>query len=317
MSQTERIFYIDRIIREHGGVSTHQVCEKFEVSSRQAKRDIEYLRNRLDAPIVWSRRRMRYEYSEPWNSLKFADETSFFALAFLKAILNRYAYVPVVSEETMKLLEEKIAGRYGAISNRVRYELPDMEIIDGGVAYTMCQALLDNSLLEISYTDAKGEWSVRRIVPLRLVNYAGKWYCIAFDEKTMQMRTFSVSRMADVRPAGLPNYVLPENDAIERYLSSSYGIFKGDVLGTATLRFFGGAARAVKIQQWHKDQQITLVTGVGDPDAIDLSIPVHDWTEILGRALRCGSNCEVLGPPEFRKLWEEEIKRMVERAKEK
>jgi len=260
---------------------------------------------------------MRYEYSEPWNSLKFADETSFFALAFLKAILNRYAYVPVVSEETMKLLEEKIAGRYGAISNRVRYELPDMEIIDGEVAYTMCQALLDNSLLEISYTDAKGEWSVRRIVPLRLVNYAGKWYCIAFDEKTMQMRTFSISRIADVRPAGLPNYVLPESDAIERYLSSSYGIFKGDVLGTATLRFFGGAARAVKIQQWHKDQQITLVTGVGDPDAIDLSIPVHDWIEILGRALRCGSNCEVLGPPEFRKLWEEEIKRMVERAREK
>jgi len=33
-----------------------------------------------------------------------ADETSFFALAFLRAILDRYAYVPVVSEETMRLL---------------------------------------------------------------------------------------------------------------------------------------------------------------------------------------------------------------------
>ncbi|MDI9426980.1 MAG: WYL domain-containing protein, partial [Spirochaetota bacterium] len=54
-----------------------------------------------------------------------------------------------------------------------------------------------------------------------------------------------------------------------------------------------------------------------DPDAIDLSLPVHNWTEILGRALRCGSNCEVLGPPEFRKLWEEEIKRMVEKVGEK
>ncbi len=40
MSQTERIFYIDRMIREHGGVSARQMCDKFEVSSRQAKRDI-------------------------------------------------------------------------------------------------------------------------------------------------------------------------------------------------------------------------------------------------------------------------------------
>ena len=120
MSQTERIFYIDRMIREHGGVSARQICDKFEVSSRQAKRDIEYLRDRLDAPIVWSHRRLRYEYSETWNGLRFADETSFFAFAFLRAILDRYAYVPVVSEETTKLLKEKIGGRYISISDKVR-----------------------------------------------------------------------------------------------------------------------------------------------------------------------------------------------------
>ena len=89
------------------------------------------------------------------------------------------------------------------------------------------------------------------------------------------------------------------------------------MLGTATLRFFGGAARAVKIQQWHRDQQIIPAAEVSDPDALDLSLPVHDWTEILGRALRCGSNCEVLGPPEFRALWKEEIRKMGKRANKK
>jgi predicted DNA-binding transcriptional regulator YafY len=317
MSQTERIFYIDRMIREHGGVSARQICDKFEVSSRQAKRDIEYLRERLDAPIVWSHRRLRYEYLEPWNGLRFADETSFFAFAFLRAILDRYAYVPVVSEETTKLLKEKIGGRYISISDKVLYELPDMETIDGEVAFTMCQALLNNSALDISYIDAKGESSQRRIIPLRLINYAGKWYCIAFDSKSMELRTFSISRMDNVRAAGAPCFAIPSDDAIETYISSSYGIFKGEVLGIATLRFFRGAARAIRIQQWHKDQIIDPVPDATDPDAIDLSLPVHDWTEILGRALRCGSNCEVLGPPEFRKLWEEEIKRMVEKVGEK
>lgn len=310
MSQTERIFYIDRTIRDHGGITALQICRKFEVCERQAKRDIEYMRNRLDAPIIWTPGRMRYEYSEPWDGLRFADETSFFAFAFLRAILGRYSYVPVVSEEITALLREKIAGRYAAISDKVRYELPDMETIDGETAYTMCQALLGAGTLDISYTDSKGEQSERTIAPLRLINYAGKWYCVAFDSKSMELRTFAVSRMQNLRPADTPHFPIPADDEVERYISSSYGIFKGEVLGTATLRFYGGAARAVRTQQWHRDQKISAVPRAADSDAIDLSLPVHDWTELLGRALRCGANCEVVGPPEFRARWREEIERM-------
>ncbi|MCX7026707.1 MAG: WYL domain-containing protein, partial [Spirochaetes bacterium] len=69
MSQTERIFHIDREIREKGGASVVEVATRFEVCERQVKRDIEYMRDRLDAPIFWSAARRRYEYSEPWDSL--------------------------------------------------------------------------------------------------------------------------------------------------------------------------------------------------------------------------------------------------------
>ena len=52
MSQFERIACIDRLLREQGSVRTAEVAERFEVSGRQVKRDIEYLRDRLDAPVV-------------------------------------------------------------------------------------------------------------------------------------------------------------------------------------------------------------------------------------------------------------------------
>jgi len=312
MSQTERIFYIDRQIRETGGVSVACVVDRFEVCERQVKRDIEYMRDRLGAPIVWTASRHRYEYSESWDGLRFADETSFFAFVFLRAILDRYAYVPVVSEEITELIKEKIAGRYAAISDKVRYELPDMETIDGGTAYTMCQALLESRTLNISYTDARGETGRRVIAPQRLINYAGKWYCVAFDSRSRALRIFAVSRIQDLRPAEASGLPIPPDDEIERYISSSYGIFKGEALGTATLRFYGGAARAVRAQQWHEDQKISGVPSAADPDTIDLSLPAHDWTELLGRALRCGANCEVMGPPEFRARWVEEIKKMRE-----
>ena len=45
MSQFERIACIDRLLREQGSVRTTEVAERFEVSGRQVKRDIEYLRD--------------------------------------------------------------------------------------------------------------------------------------------------------------------------------------------------------------------------------------------------------------------------------
>jgi len=321
VSQTERIFHIDRSIREHRGVTVAEIVKKFEVSERQAKRDIEYMRDRLGAPIVWATHCRRYEYTVAWDSLRFADEKSFLAFAFLQAMLTEYHYIPVISNDILALLKEKIAGRYAGIAEKVSYELPDMESIDGDIAYALCQALLHSCELKIAYTDSKGIESARVIVPLRLVNYAGKWYCIALDSKSGEMRTFAISRIHCAKTAQpCSRTILPSDDEIERYLSSSYGIFKGDPIGRATLRFYGGAARAVREQVWHRDQTIMPVPEFspnGDSasialEAIDLTLPVHDWTELLGRALRCGSSCEVVAPEEFRAQWREEIGRMGE-----
>ena len=315
MSQTERIFFIDRTIREHGGIAVSAIVSRFEICSRQAKRDIEYMRDRLDAPIVWSSDRRRYEYTFPWDSLRSADEKSFFAFAFLKAMLTEYHYVPVISNDILTLLQEKIAGRYASIAEKVSYELPDMESIDGDIAYALCQALLQPRELEITYTDSKGAESKRVIVPLRLVNYSGKWYCVALDSKSGEMRTFAVSRIRCAKTAQLSHKInLPQTSEVERYLSSSYGIFKGNPIGRATLRFYGGAARAVREQVWHKDQTAIQVSLPDGSKALDLTLPVHDWTELLGRALRCGSNCEVVAPKDFRAQWKEEIGRMGELA---
>lgn len=316
MSQTERIYYIDRAIRGHGSIDVSTIVSRFEICSRQAKRDIEYMRDRLGAPIVWIAEHRRYEYASSWESLRFADEKSFLTFAFIKAMLTEYQYVPVISNDILALLQEKIAGCYAGIAEKVSYELPDMESIDGDIAYALCQALSQPGKLEIAYTDSKGTESERGIVPLRLVNYAGKWYCVALDSKSGEMRTFAISRIRHAKIAQpFKKIILPPDDEIERYLSSSYGIFKGDSIGRATLRFYGGAARAVREQVWHRDQTAIYVSLPDGSEVLDLTLPVHDWTELLGRALRCGGNCEVVAPGEFRARWREEIGRMGELAR--
>jgi predicted DNA-binding transcriptional regulator YafY len=314
MSQTERIFHIDREIREKGGASVGEVATRFEVCERQVKRDIEYMRDRLDAPIFWSAARRRYEYSEPWDSLASADEKSFLAFAFIDAILSKYAYVPVLSDDPLSTLEARLPSRYAQIAHKVIYELPDFERTESGIAYLLCGALLDGEALDIEYLDAKGEKTIRIIIPARLVNYSGKWYCVAFDSKSQGLRTFLVSRIKKTErtKSAYSSPSPPSEGEIDAFLSSSYGIFKGKPVGIASLRFYGGAARAVREQVWHREQKVTEISMADGRSALDLSLPVHDWTEILGRALRCGANCEVLSPPEFRASWVEEIRKMRE-----
>ena len=314
MSQTERIFYVDREIREGRGAMIADVAERFEVSERQVKRDIEYMRDRLGAPIEWDAKRRRYLYREPWESLASADEKSLFAISFLKSILSEYAYVPVLSNELIGFLEGKISRRYERIADRVSYELPTIERIGNSIAYTLCQALVDQAALKIEYLDSKGEKSSRVILPAHLINYSGKWYCIARDSKSLELRTFSVARMEAAKEIlnPSPDLVLPTKEEIDKHLSSSYGIFKGEPIGRASLRFTGGAARAIRHQEWHREQSIQESSAPDGSLVVDLSLPVHDWTEILGRALRCGATCEVLAPPEFRERWVSEIRRMSE-----
>ncbi|MDA8410657.1 MAG: WYL domain-containing protein, partial [Treponema sp.] len=85
MGNLERITFIDRRIREQGGVKLAEIVRRFEVSERQAKRDLEYLRDRLDAPIAWDASSRRYVYEEDWNDLAFADQKSLLFYVFARA----------------------------------------------------------------------------------------------------------------------------------------------------------------------------------------------------------------------------------------
>ena len=106
----------------------------------------------------------------------------------------------------------------------------------------------------------------------------------------------------------------PDPAAVEAMLASSYGIFKGAPIGTASLRFYDGAARGVRAQTWHPEQKIEETTLPSGEYRLDLHLPVHDWTEILQRALQAGAFCEVLSPPEFRERWRTAIQAMSARA---
>ena len=55
MDRTERFYKIELLIRSRGQVGFEALQAELEVSRATLKRDLQYLRERLDAPIVYDR----------------------------------------------------------------------------------------------------------------------------------------------------------------------------------------------------------------------------------------------------------------------
>lgn len=66
-SQMARIVNFDKMVRN--GEYPNRLCfsTDYMISDRTVARDIEYLRDRLEAPLEFSRERNGYYYSQPWN----------------------------------------------------------------------------------------------------------------------------------------------------------------------------------------------------------------------------------------------------------
>ena len=65
LDRTERFYRIDQLLRERGCVPKRVLLDELEVSPATFKRDLDYLRDRLHAPIVWDAQRGGYRYDAP------------------------------------------------------------------------------------------------------------------------------------------------------------------------------------------------------------------------------------------------------------
>ena len=55
MDRTERFYKIDQLLNDRRSVPMNTLIEELGISRATVKRDIEYMRDRLNAPVVWDR----------------------------------------------------------------------------------------------------------------------------------------------------------------------------------------------------------------------------------------------------------------------
>jgi len=100
---------------------------------------------------------------------------------------------------------------------------------------------------------------------------------------------------------------------IDEFLKDSFGIFRDYSNTVAVVRFYGRLINEVRNLIWHPDQ-VTVYNKNCSTPYLEISFLVgKNSLELVSRALRYGSLCELIEPENLRSAWLEEIKQMTDR----
>jgi predicted DNA-binding transcriptional regulator YafY len=315
MDRTERFHLIDQMLCNRRFVTRAQFLEALEVSPATFKRDLEYLRDRLAAPIVWDSELRGYRYEAGAAMEQFQLPGLWFNTSEIQALLSMDALLanlqPGVLTKHIEPLRSRIRmllddGDHGAdeISQRIRIIPSAAKAYRSEYFQDLCQALLSRRCVDIDYySRVDDSRSQRRVSPQRLIYYRDNWYLDAWCHLRRGLRSFSIDA---IKALQITTEVAIEIDEAElnRELESGYGIFSGAATQTAVLRFKPQIARWVSRETWHPRQH-----GEFDEEGrYLLHVPYSQDTELIMDILKYGDEVEVLETASLR----ERVKRRIE-----
>ena len=307
MDRTERFHLIDQMLCNQRVVTRAQFLDALEVSPATFKRDLEYLRDRLNAPIIWDRELRGYRYDQAPDAAQFQLPGLWFNTSEIQALLSMDALLanlqPGVLSSHIEPLRSRIRmlldeGDHSVdeISRRIRIMPQAAKTYRSENFQALCQALLSRKCVDMTYYSRPSDsTSERRVSPQRLIYYRDNWYLDAWCHMREGLRSFSIDAIQ--RLAIAPEAAIEIDEAVlNRELESGYGIFSGTDTREAVLRFGPEIARWVSRETWHPQQRSEY-----DADGYYLlRVPYSQDTELVMDILRYGAEVEVIEPPELR-----------------
>ncbi|MDM0112035.1 WYL domain-containing protein [Variovorax sp. J22R133] len=316
MDRTERFYKIEMLIRNRpegaGYVSFNELMSELGVSRATLKRDLEYLRDRLDAPIVYDRFHNGYKFETQAKGAAASahhlpgvwfSERELHALLTMHQLMSGLDEGGVLSRHVQPILDKvhqmlgSVDGQAEGLLNRVKIASMNRRPVESKYFELACMALTQRKRVEILYfTRSRSSESLRVVSPQRLVHIRNTWYLDAWCHSSAGLRRFALDA---IRSAKVVDEAAREVSlkTLEKQLDAGYGAYGGAEVRQATLVFSAEAARWVAGEQWHPDQQADWL-----PDGrLQLRIPYTDVRELAMEAMRHGADVEVVGDAPLRR----------------
>lgn len=308
MDRTERFYRIDQLLHERRTVPLEAFLDELEVSRATFKRDLEYLRDRLNAPIVWDREAGGYRFDRPRAGDKYELPGLWFSAGEIHALLTMQHLLENLQPGLLSSRIEPLLTRLKvvldstdlpaeAIRKRIRILRAAARSVEPAHFAPIATAVLQRRRLEIEYyTRSRDETQARQVSPQRLTHYRDNWYLDAWCHLRGGIRSFSLDAIRGVKAVDEPAREVSERE-LDETLGAGYGIFSGKAVNRAELRFTPERARWVSRESWHPAQQ----TRFDERGYFLLSLPYSDDRELVMDILKHGPEVEVLAPKGLRR----------------
>ena len=298
----ERYLWFDAEIRKGRYPNASDLAAEFEISTRTARRTIDFMRTMLGAPLAYDSSRRGFFYDAPYSLPELPLSQEEFLAVLLAGNLISSAdrgYIGRLMESFgRKLFQKNSDLGVGLSSIRRCFSAvwQGYSPSEASVFRSVSSALLAARPLLITYVSPRnGTRSEREVEPHHLQHYMGSWVLLAWCRLRGGWRRFFLSRMEKAKPLDATFARRPSRQW-RHLIDSGFGVFQGDELQDVKVRFSPYAARWVREQVWHPSQRMEEKTD----GSLILSVPAADLREIKMKILQYGPEAEVLAPEELR-----------------
>lgn len=198
MNRVDRLMGILTFLQAHRYVMAEKLATKFEISIRTVYRDIKAL-DEIGIPVSFENNKGYFivkGYFLPPVSLTSHEAN---ALILVNALANRFTdritarnsdnaiqKIRAVLRDTDKDISEKLGARVKVLDSKpqTNHFLSDVQ-----------QAIVDQIILRIEYTDGKWQNTSREVEPIGIIYYTEQWHVIAWCWKRHDYRDFIMGRI--------------------------------------------------------------------------------------------------------------------------
>ena len=308
MDRTERIYKIQQLLKARRAVPRDVFLEELEVSPATFKRDLEYMRDFLYAPIIYDRELKGYRLSDEGQTGPVYELPGlWFNAAEMNALITMHELLvnlePGALQTKVEPLIDRIDGLLGndaEQSEEVRRRVKILGMAARPVTpkhfESIVSALINRQRLSITHFHRGREETIsREVSPQRVVHYRDNWYLDAWCHQRNDLRTFAMDSIQHVTALDRAAQDIPDH-RLDAELGAGYGIFAGPATEIARLRFSPKRARWVANERWHPEQR----GETREDGGFILEVPYSDDRELVMDIMKYGPDVEVLEPASLR-----------------
>jgi len=301
-TQIERVRWLHRKVSDGEFPSAQGLSDHFGISLSTAYRDIEFMKDTLEAPLIYDYKAKGFIYSDPWSlpsvKLREGELVSILVMEQMRRMYEGTTLERPITNAFEKITEglvDPVSVDINSLDNILQFTIEPFPSIDLNLFDALVDFIRHRITVILRYFSGQKAYIVeKRVDPYHLISYKDNWYLISWCHEKEDLRDFLVSRVLAVEPTGNTFEVHPDYD-LETHKRESL-LFRGSERHIRIrVEFDKFAAHWIRLKRVHPSQEIIE----RDDGSIEVVFTVTSYENMLRWVLSFGEHARVLEPTDL------------------